>query len=305
MEATVARLCYPRGEPGAVITSGGTESTLLGLLLAKQDAAGTAVQVICTRGARPGVSRAVGQLGMPVPIVLDSFDALPDTLAKISTATAVVATAGTADTGAIDPLRTLAKVCRVRGTWVHVDATGGGAALFSERLRPLLDGLELADSVTLELPELGVGLLAARDAELLTHVRPAGRPDVSAAFRACRGRLAATVEHRCHVAAAVADAIRARPGLRLWDQPALSTVVFRPEPASAELVVDAHNRLLAAGASAISRATVDGQVWLKLAVSEPVAALADCLPLLDLVESVATRLSAAITVGDGTRLREP
>lgn len=296
MEASVARLCFPHGEPGAVITSGGTESTLLGLSLAKQNVAGAAVQVICARGARPGVSRAIGQLGMPAPIVLDSFDTLPDALAKITTPTAVVATAGTADTGAIDPLRGLARVCRLRGTWVHVDAAGGGAALFSDRLRPLLDGVDLADSVTLDLPELGVGLLAVRDAVVLTHVRPAGRPDVSAAFRACRARLAAAVEHRCHVAAAVADAISARPGLRLMRRPTLSTVVFRPASGGDNLVLEAHGRLLAAGVSAISPATVNGQAWLKLAVSEPVAGFADCLPLLDLVESPA----AVTTVGNHT-----
>jgi glutamate/tyrosine decarboxylase-like PLP-dependent enzyme len=59
---------------------------------------------------------------------------------------AVVATAGATNTGAIDDLRGVADVCSVRGIWLHVDGAYGGAALLSPRTRPLLDGIEGADS---------------------------------------------------------------------------------------------------------------------------------------------------------------
>ncbi|XP_023248054.1 cysteine sulfinic acid decarboxylase [Copidosoma floridanum] len=60
----------------------------------------------------------------------------------------VSATAGTTVLGAFDPLREVAGVCAEFGLWFHVDAAWGGGALVSGRHRPLLDGLELADSVT-------------------------------------------------------------------------------------------------------------------------------------------------------------
>jgi glutamate/tyrosine decarboxylase-like PLP-dependent enzyme len=60
----------------------------------------------------------------------------------------VVGTAGTTNAGAIDPLADLAALCREEGLWFHVDAAWGGAAAVSDRLRPLLAGIERADSAT-------------------------------------------------------------------------------------------------------------------------------------------------------------
>lgn len=61
-----------------------------------------------------------------------------------------VGNAGTTSTGAIDPLRELAAVCAEHGMWLHADAAYGGFAVLTERGRALLDGLELADSITLD-----------------------------------------------------------------------------------------------------------------------------------------------------------
>jgi glutamate/tyrosine decarboxylase-like PLP-dependent enzyme len=60
----------------------------------------------------------------------------------------IVGTAGTTAAGIIDPLRELAAVAERTGAWFHADAAWGGGALMSDRLRPLLDGIALADSVT-------------------------------------------------------------------------------------------------------------------------------------------------------------
>jgi glutamate/tyrosine decarboxylase-like PLP-dependent enzyme len=62
----------------------------------------------------------------------------------------VVATAGTTGGGMIDPLHACADIAREWGLWNHIDAAWGGAALASDRLRPLLNGIERADSITID-----------------------------------------------------------------------------------------------------------------------------------------------------------
>jgi len=62
----------------------------------------------------------------------------------------VVATAGTTNSGAIDDIVALSEVCRRHDLWLHVDGAYGAAAIFSDRHRSLLNGIERADSVTLD-----------------------------------------------------------------------------------------------------------------------------------------------------------
>jgi len=63
---------------------------------------------------------------------------------------AVVATAGTVLTGAVDPLDDLADLCGEKGLWFHVDAAYGGPAVLAEDLRPLFRGIERADSIAFD-----------------------------------------------------------------------------------------------------------------------------------------------------------
>ncbi|MEV5239479.1 aminotransferase class V-fold PLP-dependent enzyme [Streptomyces cinnamoneus] len=181
--AALAHLVYAgRPEPDAVITSGGTESNLVALLLARERARATgarALQVFVGANAHHSVRRAAWMLGLPTPVVVDcpggrmSPAALDRALADCGPGPAlVVATAGTTDEGLVDPLPELADVARTHGAELHVDAAYGGPLLFSERLAPRLAGIEHAVSVTYDLHKLGwqpvaAGVLAVADAALL------------------------------------------------------------------------------------------------------------------------------------------
>jgi glutamate/tyrosine decarboxylase-like PLP-dependent enzyme len=96
----------------------------------------------------------------------------------------VVATAATTSAGAVDPLRESAEAAAREGLWLHVDAAWGGAAVLVPELRPLLEGIELADSITfdphkwLSVPR-GAGLYLTRHPDILErtfHVSTAYMP---------------------------------------------------------------------------------------------------------------------------------
>lgn len=63
---------------------------------------------------------------------------------------AVVATAGTTNAGIIDDLAGIGEICRAENLWFHVDAAYGGGALAARSVRRLFDGIELADSITID-----------------------------------------------------------------------------------------------------------------------------------------------------------
>lgn len=192
LEELAGMLGYDPGEAAGVLTSGGTESNLMGLMLARDRVLGAATgrQIELTgvpragtglgsvAGARPrilasaaahfSVQRAAALLGLGedsvIPVAVDAQlrmrasalkSALEQCVERGQLPVAIVATAGTTDTGAIDPLRECAELAAAYGAWLHVDAAYGGGALLSDRLAPLLDGIELADSVSLDWHKLG------------------------------------------------------------------------------------------------------------------------------------------------------
>ncbi|MCP3819571.1 aspartate aminotransferase family protein [Streptomyces sp. A3M-1-3] len=87
---------------------------------------------------------------------------------------AVVATAGTTDFGSIDPLPEIALLCEQYGTWMHVDAAYGCGLLVSRTRRRLLDGIQHADSVTVDYHKsffqpVSSSAVLVRDRATLSH----------------------------------------------------------------------------------------------------------------------------------------
>ena len=64
---------------------------------------------------------------------------------------AIIGTPGTVNTGAIDDLNALADICKAENLWFHVDGAIGAIAMISDKVRPLLSGIERADSIALDL----------------------------------------------------------------------------------------------------------------------------------------------------------
>lgn len=86
----------------------------------------------------------------------------------------IIASAGTTDTGVVDPLRALGELCQKEDLWYHIDAAYGGFFVLLERCKALFEGIELADSLVVDphkgmfLP-YGIGAVLVKDKEAVMH----------------------------------------------------------------------------------------------------------------------------------------
>ncbi|KUN86801.1 pyridoxal phosphate-dependent decarboxylase family protein [Streptomyces griseoruber] len=325
LEALVTRaLARLAGLTDALVTTGGTESNQLALLLARETL-GPGVRLLCGANAHHSLARATWLLGLPGPVVVPApagtLDpaALDAALTTVPGPHLVAATAGTTDAGLIDPLPDIAAVCAAHGARLHIDAAYGGGLLFSDRHRPRLAGLDAAHTVTLDLHKLGwqpvaAGLLAVRDPADLTalnqhadylnadddteaglpdllgrSLRTTRRPDVlkiAVTLRTLGRRgLGALVDQVCDHAHAFAALVRDHPGLELHAPPTISTVLFRPTGATDTAVAEIRRRLLTDGHAVLGRARLDGRLWLKTTLLNPHTRPHDLAALLTTVAS--------------------
>ncbi|MFJ4470471.1 pyridoxal phosphate-dependent decarboxylase family protein [Streptomyces sp. NPDC089424] len=324
LESLVTRaLAAETGAADCLVTTGGTESNLLAVLLAREAHGGT-VQLVTGTGAHHSLTRAAWLLGLPAPVTVPApagtLDpaALDEALARLAGPVLVAATAGTTDAGLIDPLPAIAALCRAHGARLHVDAAYGGGLLFSRRHRHRLDGLDAADTVTLDLHKLGwqpiaAGLLTVRDGHDLAglhqradylnapddtdaglpdllgrSLRTTRRPDILKIAVTLRGLgrngLGALVDQVCERAEELAGLIAAHPGFELYDRPTISTVLFRPAGATDDAVAAVRRDLLGQGRAVLGRARLNGRLWLKATLLNPRTRPADLAALLTLVE---------------------
>lgn len=290
-------------------SSGGTVSNMTALAAARERAlpgsrhtglSGRPCALYASADVHESVKRAAELLGIgrdhvrAIPIDADRrmrVDACAEAIDADRAAgvapIAVVATAGTTLTGAIDPIGELADVCGQRGVWLHVDGAYGLPAALVESHAPRFEGLARADSVTLDahkwlfVPK-ACGVLMVREAEWLerafshhaTYVpHEPGEQDAvdrtleySRPFRALKLWLAlrahglaafrSAIERNLADARLFADLVRERDELELLGEPQLSVVTFRH--VATQRPLDEHNRALAAALRADGRVYVSG-----------------------------------------------
>lgn len=330
-------------------TSGGTVSNVTAIAAARERAlpgsrhrglAQARTAVYCSQEVHYSVTRAVELLGIGSdnlraieidglrrmrPEALDR--AIADDLRAGVTPIAVVATAGTTLTGAIDPLGEVADVCEERGVWMHVDGAYGLPAASVPSRRDLFAGLDQADSCSIDahkwlyLPK-ACGVVLVRDDEALasafSHEQgylPHQQHELHAAditleysrpFRALKLWLA----FRAHGAAQFRDAIERnlaeadllyRRAQHTEDfevmeaTPQLSIVPVRHVP-SGVADVNAHNQALAEAIQADGRAylapaLIDDEVWLRPCFVNFRTTEEDVVALLDVARELGERIA--------------
>jgi len=175
-------------EAGGLFVSGGSMANLTALVAARHTRLSDRTEgamIYYSDQTHSSVDRALRVIGfMPEQISRiasdDEFripmDALAERVKQDRAAGlrpfAVIANAGTTNTGAIDPLAEIAQFCRAQDLWMHVDGAYGAAAVISDRGRALLAGIELADSLSFDphkwlFQSIECGCVLLRDAALL------------------------------------------------------------------------------------------------------------------------------------------
>ena len=184
-------------EASGLLVSGGSMANLMALAVARSrlpfDVRGEGVQAAPRHPTLYGsaemhssIQRAVEVLGLGSRnlrvIPVDKHDAIDMAALRTSIVQdledgfqplCLIANAGTTNTGAIDPLHEMADLASAYGMWLHVDGAFGALAVLSPELKPLVAGIERADSIAFDLHKWGyqpfeVGCTLVRDAR--THL---------------------------------------------------------------------------------------------------------------------------------------
>lgn len=214
----------------------------------------------------------------------------------------VIASSGTTDTGAVDPLDEIATICRQHNLWYHIDGAYGGFFILADEVKHLFKGIEKADSVTIDphkgmFLSYGSGAVLIKDVAALQHshhyeanymqdaldnhveLSPADlSPELTKHFRGLRMWLPMQLFGLKPFKAAIAEKIWLcryfyleiqKLGFEVGPEPDLSVCIYRyiPEQGDAETFNKALVKAVQQdGTVFISSTKIAGRFWLRLAV---------------------------------------
>jgi aromatic-L-amino-acid decarboxylase len=307
IEATVVRwLAGMMGYPetaGGVLTSGGSLSNLTAVYTARAARLGEPFLdgvIYLSEEAHHSLGKAARLAGLPEANVravgVDRrLRMRPESLAAAIDADRaaarrpflLIASSGSTNTGAVDPLPDLLPVARRHGLWVHADAAYGGFFRIVPGGERLLPGLEECDSITLDphkglfLP-YGTGCLLVRDLDALRRAHRAGAaylqdlaaqededfadlsPELSRDFRGLRvwlplmlhgvAAFRAALREKLELARWAHEELKDDPNVEILDEPQLSVLAFRFR--------DGHGDADALGAELLRRVNARRRVFL-------------------------------------------
>lgn len=157
---------FPTKKGGGIFTSGGSMANLTALVTARRQMCGddfSKAVIYMSDQAHSSNIKAIRVLGFTkeqvriIPTDLEfkmSINKLKNAIAKdyINQLRpfCIIASAGTTNTGAVDPLQEISKICKSENLWFHIDGAYGAAAVLSEKGQKLLKGIEKADSLTID-----------------------------------------------------------------------------------------------------------------------------------------------------------
>ena len=345
---------FPAGGGGLLVT-GTSMANFIGVLIARTAAEGPAVRQSGVSDRRLVAYASTAVHGC-VPRAMDMAGLGTDALRLIPTAAGhrvdvaalegaitrdraagyrpflIIGTAGTVDVGAVDDLEALAGVSRRQGLWFHVDGAFGALGMLSAKIRPLLAGIETADSIAFDFHKWGqvpydAACILVRDetkqsrtfSAEAAYLRREARglaggtpwpcdlgPDLSRGFRALKvwytfkvlgaARIGAAIERTCALARHLAELIDREPELERLAPVVLNIVCFRYRFADSS---DRENAALAAdlqesGIAAPSTTTIEGRLALRSAIVNHRTEEKDIEIFLEAVLSLARRRSGGL-----------
>ncbi len=281
---------YPDAASGIFVT-GTSMANFLGLLVARSEVLGAGIRAEGLRAAPAQltayasteahgcIAQALELAGIgsrnlrQVPVDAEGamrIDALAAAIAADRQRGAqpflVVGSAGTVNTGAIDPLDRIADVARAEGVWFHVDGAFGALAALSERLRPRLAGIERSQSIAFDLHKWAhvpydAGVLLVRDGQ--AHRRAFANP---AAYLQRTPRGLGAVDNCCRVARHLEARLRLLPQFEVVAPVALNIVCFRLRGAEDAVQQDIVMDLQERGLAAPSLTTIQGRTVIRAAI---------------------------------------
>ncbi|MDD1781798.1 pyridoxal phosphate-dependent class III aminotransferase [Enterovibrio sp. ZSDZ35] len=338
-----------------VFTSGGTQSNLMGLLMARDHIINTLsgdnvqknglpdyadkLRVICSKNSHFTMQKSASLLGLGehAVVCVDTYsdgtisveaaeEAISSLKAEGLIPFVITGTAGTTDHGAVDDLDDVADLASKHGMWMHVDAAYGGALKLS-RHHARLEGIERADSVTIDFHKMffqpiSCGAVILKDKSHFRYIRhhadylnreedvlpnlvdkslaTTRRFDALKVWMTLQNvgpqAIGSMVDHLLNQTQLVADMVNHRSNFELLAAPCLSTVLFRFKGNEKGSDLDALNKqirldALVQGRAVVGETVVDGKVALKFTLLNPCLLLTDFEQLLNELDTLANEIA--------------